>query len=591
MTNFPGHNLFFLIGTAWRYAAGLRPRMILFYAMFLVANIVVSFQPVIFGALINTAQKGGPEAMQRALWLAALYGGLTVAFWMLHGPARLIERRVAFDVSRAFIADYYRKVTELPLRWHQDHHSGGTINRIRKAEKALFTFAQLQFVPLQIIVRFIACTVMLAFYSLWVAAASLMASAAITLIIRRFDARLIPLVRQTNESEHFLSAALYDYIGNIVTVLTLRMQGNTGGEIASRYARIKATFWREIDINEWKWFMINLLLVGVQAGITGAYVALHMAKGGALALGSVVAIFQYLSLITMQFFQGSITFEQLLYQSIDVRGVEGIKADHARLTLGQAREPARVWRNIRVANLVFTHNENDDKALHHLRNAGVAIEAGRKIAFIGQSGSGKSTFLTLLRGLYDAQSVDLSIDGEVFTTLMPLSGFTTLVPQDSEIFENTVRYNLTLGIRMPQEIVDQALAISAFDEVVPKLPHGLDTDIRERGVNLSGGQKQRLALARGIIAARDSSLLLLDEPTSSVDMLTESLIFERLFKAFPQKAVIASVHRLHLLPRFDHIVMMRDGAVVEQGEFSELLARQGEFARLWLDHLAQVDLN
>ena len=152
-------------------------------------------------------------------------------------------------------------------------------------------------------------------------------------------------------------------------------------------------------------------------------------------------------------------------------------------------------------------------------------------------------------------------------------------------------YNLTLGTEVPDTVLQQALRITTFDEVLPKLPAGLKTDIRERGVNLSGGQKQRLALARGLIAARESSLLLLDEPTSSVDLATESLIFDELFAAFADKAIVASIHRLHLLPRFGKICVMQDGVITEQGSFPELLAQRGEFHRLWQHHLTQGALN
>jgi ATP-binding cassette subfamily B protein len=589
MTNFPGNNLVFLFRNVWRFAVSDRRRIVLFYALFLLANITLSFQPLVLAYLINTAQEGGEHAARDALLLSLLYGGLTLIFWLLHGPSRLIERRVGFNASRTFIATLYRMVTEMPLRWHQDHHSGSTINRIRKAEKALFVFSQGQFVIIQIVVRFTVSTLLLAYYSVWVAFVSLLSSALIAFVIRRFDRELIPMVRKTNESEHFLSAALYDYIGNIITVLTLRMQSNTGHEIQARYERIKQTFWKEISINEWKWAFINLLLIGTQVGIVGCYIAWHMSSEHAIAIGSVVAIFQYLLTIMQQFFQGSMTFEQLLYQSIDVHGVDSLIADHARLAEKRETGTWREWKEIRIDDLAFTHHEGED-AMHHLHNISLRMAAGQKIAFIGSSGSGKTTLLTLLRGLYDAQHVSVSIDEEVFNTLTPLSGFTTLIPQDSEVFENTVRYNLTLGIRVPDEIIERALSISTFDEVLPKLPMGIETDIRERGVNMSGGQKQRLALARGLIAAEDSSLLLLDEPTSSVDSATESAIFDRLFTHFAAKTIIASVHRLHLLPRFDHIVMMQNGEIVEQGEFAELLARQGAFARVWLAHLARVDI-
>ncbi|MDE1900855.1 MAG: ABC transporter ATP-binding protein [Alphaproteobacteria bacterium] len=589
MTRIPGGNLVFLVRMVWRYAGDQRRALALAYGLFLAANIALAFQPVILAQLIDTAQRGGANFLPHIVALSVLYGGISFVFWGLHGPARVIERRAAFQASRRFVAMLYQTVTELPLRWHQDHHSGNTINRIRKAEKALFTFGQAQFVPLQIIVRFTASTAMLALFSPWVAAISVAASLAILAVVRHFDKTLIPLVKKTNDAEHHLSSALYDYIGNIVTVLTLRMQGNTGAEIQSRYEGIKEPFWREQVVNEYKWGSMSLLQITAQAAIVGGYIAVTVAKGDAAALGAAVAIFQYLQIIMQQFFQGSLTFEQILTQSIDVRGIDGLVADHARLVAQHPPVAPRPWRIIAIDNLNFTHDEGVD-ALHHLRGVSLSLRAGQKIALVGSSGSGKTTLLTLLRGLYDAQSVALTIDGEAFSSLMPLSGFTTLIPQDSELFENTVRYNLTLGTKTSEATVRQALHIAAFDEVLPKLPRGIDTDIRERGVNLSGGQKQRLALARGLIAARQSSLLLLDEPTSSVDQMTEGLIFDRLFRDYADKTIVASVHRLHLLPRFDHIVLMRDGVVVEQGDFTGLLARQGEFARLWLAHLAQVEV-
>ncbi|HLI93067.1 MAG TPA: ABC transporter ATP-binding protein, partial [Puia sp.] len=120
-----------------------------------------------------------------------------------------------------------------------------------------------------------------------------------------------------------------------------------------------------------------------------------------------------------------------------------------------------------------------------------------------------------------------------------------------------------------------------FTEVVRQLPQGLESDIREKGVNLSGGQKQRLALARGILAARDSSLVLLDEPTSSVDPRTEALIYERLFAAFADKAIISSIHRLHLLPHFDYVYLLHHGRVIAEGSFDELRTHNAAFRELW----------
>ena len=165
----------------------------------------------------------------------------------------------------------------------------------------------------------------------------------------------------------------------------------------------------------------------------------------------------------------------------------------------------------------------------------------------------------------------------------------TLLPQDPEIFENTILYNITLGLTFGEEEIQQACHAAQFDSVVKKLPHGFDTHIQEKGVNLSGGQKQRLALARGILAAKSSDLVLLDEPTSSIDPRTERKIYENLFATFKNKTVISSLHRLHLLHYFDYVYILKDGYVVDQGTFADLKRSSLVFKELWDHQIAEVN--
>jgi ABC-type multidrug transport system fused ATPase/permease subunit len=142
------------------------------------------------------------------------------------------------------------------------------------------------------------------------------------------------------------------------------------------------------------------------------------------------------------------------------------------------------------------------------------------------------------------------------------------------VFEATVRENLTFGADYPAEEIQRALHLSAFDAVVDALPQGLDTRISERGFNLSGGQRQRLALARGLLAARDSSLILLDEPTAALDQVTELEVFVRLRRGMPDATIVASVHRMGALPNFDRVVLMAEGRVVDAGPLDEVIERQ-----------------
>jgi ABC-type multidrug transport system fused ATPase/permease subunit len=151
-----------------------------------------------------------------------------------------------------------------------------------------------------------------------------------------------------------------------------------------------------------------------------------------------------------------------------------------------------------------------------------------------------------------------------------------------------VRDNLTLGVAPDPDALRRALYASALDGVVAALPQGLDTELPERGSNLSGGQRQRLALARGLLAAHGSSLLLLDEPTSALDALTEQQVIERVRETYPGACIVASVHRMALLPHFDRVVFMQGGRVADVGTVAELEARQPLFAAMRRGTLVRV---
>lgn len=120
-----------------------------------------------------------------------------------------------------------------------------------------------------------------------------------------------------------------------------------------------------------------------------------------------------------------------------------------------------------------------------------------------------------------------------------------------------------------------------FTDLVKHLPKGLATNIQEKGLNLSGGQRQRLALVRGLLAAQTSDIMLLDEPTSSVDPKTEFEIYHKLLGEFADKAVVSTLHRLHLLPMFDYIYILRNGRIVDEGSFVQLRQNSTVFGEMW----------
>jgi ABC-type multidrug transport system fused ATPase/permease subunit len=167
--------------------------------------------------------------------------------------------------------------------------------------------------------------------------------------------------------------------------------------------------------------------------------------------------------------------------------------------------------------------------------------------------------------------------------LAAVSNLSTLIPQDPEVFSDTVAMNITMGIAATPEKVARAVEMARFSDVLARLPSSLETNIAEKGVSLSGGEKQRLALARGIFFAfdSDSEIILLDESTSSVDIVNEKVIYQKLLRHFSSQLILATTHKFNLLSLFDHILVMKDGKLVEHGTLSELIARDGVLKAMW----------
>jgi ATP-binding cassette subfamily B protein len=399
-----------------------------------------------------------------------------------------------------------------------------------------------------------------------------------------FDRILIPLYDKQNEIDNHVGAVLFDYISNMTTVLTLRFGELTKSNLYQRMLKVWPFFRKDIVVNEVKWFCMNILLNALQALILVIYIIHTLKVDGTIMIGVVVMIFRYQQDLTDVFFIFSSHYGDLVRMDTDVKGLQPILDDINRLAhVPQGSDIAKYWHTINIKNLVFHHAGNQQ---HGQIFTGIhfQIKRGEKIALIGVSGGGKSTLLNLIRGLYYPEQVKLQIDDTCFTSLEPLQAITTLIPQDPEIFENTIEFNICMDVGNDVTDINRAIELARFTNVITTLPHGLQTDIREKGLNLSVGQKQRLALARGLFAARYSSLILMDEPTSSVDLPTEKEILSGVIDAFADSAMIVSLHRLHLLPKFDRIIMLEHGKIVADGQSQNLLNEPGPVRELWMNY-------
>lgn len=574
-----------LLRTAWQYARQEKRQYVLVYILFILANVVGAMHPLLFGWFVDSIQQKNAAVPQIAAWYAGSFLALKVLEWAFHGPARVLERRLAFNLSRNFLHELYHQTLHLPVGWHKDHHSGATINRINKAYNALKSFFQSGFTYLHAIFKFLFSFGAMLYFSPVFGLIGVALGALTVYVILRFDRPFIKALDETNEREHEASSTLFDNLSNIMTVITLRLEQRIEEGFGGRVAAIFPPFMRQVKINEWKWFVASMLIALIYVVVASGYVYQHYVPGEVFLIGGLVTLLGYVNQFTSVFNDVAYQYTQIVQYNTDVQTARSIGeayAQHERATL-HAPLPEN-WQTITLDNLNFSHSQTglSRRKAPALRDVSIRLERGKRVALIGESGSGKSTLLTLLRGLYAPES-DLLVqaDGQLVGGMNAIADTVTLFPQEPEIFENTIGYNITLGLPFTDDEIMQVCQTAHFADIVRHLPQGLETSIQEKGLNLSGGQRQRLALARGVLAARSSEIVLLDEPTSSVDPRTEFAIYHNMLSQFSDKVVVSTLHRLHLLPMFDYIYILRDGRVVDEGTFVDLRQRSVIFGEMW----------
>jgi len=405
------------------------------------------------------------------------------------------------------------------------------------------------------------------------------------LIIMRFDQVFIKSLKEVNAREHHVSSTLFDTLSNITTVITLRLEKVVHASFLNKLAQVFPPFKRNATVNEWKWFTAQMMIGLIYAVTVLGYVYQQWVPGQTFQIGGLIILIGYVTQFTSVFNDIASQYTQIVKFHTDVQNVQEIErafAESPRVS-DEVSLPA-AWQHIDIHHLNFLRaDKTGNQKPTGLFDLSMRIRKGQRIALIGESGSGKSTLLSLLRGLHKPiPGATIAVNDSIPVGIDNINASVTLFPQEPEIFENTVLYNITLGLPFTREEVLQVCEEAQFSDVLNKLPEGLDTYIQEKGVNLSGGQKQRLALARGILAARNSDIILMDEPTSSVDPRTEKLIYSSLFESFEGKAVISSLHRLHLLTHFDYIYILRNGQVVDEGTFEHLNRFSLVFQEMWV---------
>lgn len=229
--------------------------------------------------------------------------------------------------------------------------------------------------------------------------------------------------------------------------------------------------------------------------------------------------------------------------------------------------------------VTFKHGGSDNALFNGLR---LSIKPGEKVGLVGQSGSGKTTLTKLLLRFYDIDGGEITIDGQNIANITQhdLHRNIAYVPQEPLLFHRTIKENIAYGSPdAPLHEVELAAERAHAAEFIAELAKGYDTLVGERGVKLSGGQRQRIAIARAML--KNAPILVLDEATSALDSESEVLIQDALWKLMEGRTAIVIAHRLSTIQRMDRIVVMHDGAIVEEGSHAQLLKHNGVYAKLW----------
>ena len=302
---------------------------------------------------------------------------------------------------------------------------------------------------------------------------------------------------------------------------------------------------------------------------------MYLVFNGYTTIGSVTAIVQLVNFVVMPLNEVGMGMSKFREGQATLDAFE-VK-DVIELQTGKMKEYFDDV--ISFSNIDFSYPNTEEKIFNHLS---LKIQKGEKIAIVGMSGSGKSTLLNLLLRFYDVTSGHISIDNKDLQAISAesLYNLMTIVQQDVYIFDDTLRANITLNQSFTDEEIKKAVQQSGLESYVLENELGLQALCGENGSNLSGGQKQRVSIARALI--RKTPILLLDEATSSLDNQVTTEIESSILDIKNLTALVVT-HKLNenILKKYDRILFMKDGVIVEDGSFSDLMDRRGEFYKLF----------
>ena len=564
----------------------IRPYWLQLAASLLLATVYVVmtlYIPILVGQAIDCIVGAGQvnfEGVKRYLVRMLLCAGAAaLSQWIMSE----LNNRVTYQVTRDIRNEAFRHIQVLPLSYLDSHPHGDVVSRVVADVDTFADGLLMGFTQLFTGVMTILGTLIFMLRLSWQIALVVICITPVSLLVARFIAgRTFSMFQLQTKTRGEQTALIDETIDGIKVVKAFGHER----EIMERFdevnerlekASLRAIFFSSLT-NPCTRFVNSLVYAGV--GLTGAL----MAIGGGITVGNLTSFLNYANQYTKPFneISGVITELQNALACAG-RVFELIETPARSPEPENPKMPEKVAGEVEIQDLEFSYVP--EKPL--IRGFNLRVKPGQRIAIVGPTGCGKTTFINLLMRFYDPQGGQIRLDG-VNTLEMErgvLRRCVGMVLQDTWLMNGTVRENITMGKAdaTDEEIINAAKQAHAHS-FIKRLPQGYDTVVGEGGGQLSQGQKQLLCIARVMLCL--PPMLFLDEATSSIDTRTEARIQKAFNTMMKGRTSFIVAHRLSTIQEADLILVMRDGQIIEQGRHQQLLEKRGFYAQLYQSQFA-----